>query len=451
MLVMKFVVLMVLLPVITFAIPAYSQKQIKMDVQGVSLEQVLKELQVQSGYYILYNKQDVQGVKNVSLKVDGSSVKEILELCLRNTSLQYAIEDQTILISLKKAGIEPEKKESVIIKGVVKDSKGSVLPGVTVIIKGTSVGTATGIDGNFSLNLVKQDTATLLFSFVGMKTKEVKWTGQSELNVVLEDEMSEMDEVVVIGYGTSTKKDLTGAVASFDTRVIEESTATNVATMMQGQISGLSILAGSGAPGSPARLEIRGVPSLSGATSPLIVVDNVPMTSDFDINELNPDDIQSIDVLKGASSAAIYGSRAAAGVIMITTKAGRRNQKPVINYSFDYSMTSLVSDINTLSTDEFKMLVLEAASNSAKAAGYEDVTQWSTYKKFADPSFWGDADTPWMDYIMRDGSRQQHKVSIRGGGELFGYNASLGYTNELGQVKGTEFERYTYDVGLIRI
>lgn len=447
MLVMKFVVLMVLLPVITFAIPAYSQKQIKMDVQGVSLEQVLKELQVQSGYYILYNKQDVQGVKNVSLKVDGSSVKEVLELCLRNTSLQYAIEDQTILISLKKAGVEPEKKESVIIKGVVKDSKGSVLPGVTVIIKGTSVGTATGIDGNFSLNLVKQDTATLLFSFVGMKTKEVKWTGQSELNVMLEDEMSEMDEVVVIGYGTSTKKDLTGAVASFDTRVIEESTATNVATMMQGQISGLSILAGSGAPGSPARLEIRGVPSLSGATSPLIVVDNVPMTSDFDINELNPDDIQSIDVLKGASSAAIYGSRAAAGVIMITTKAGRRNQKPVINYSFDYSMTSLVSDINTLSTDEFKMLVLEAASNSAKAAGYEDVTQWSTYKKFADPSFWGDADTPWMDYIMRDGSRQQHKVSIRGGGELFGYNASLGYTNELGQVKGTEFERYTYDVG----
>ena len=145
-------------------------------------------------------------------------------MCLRNTSLQYAIEDQTILISLKKAGIEPEKKESVIIKGVVKDSKGSVLPGVTVIIKGTSVGTATGIDGNFSLNLVKQDTATLLFSFVGMKTKEVKWTGQSELNVVLEDEMSEMDEVVVIGFGTSTKKDLTGAVASFDTRVIEEST-----------------------------------------------------------------------------------------------------------------------------------------------------------------------------------------------------------------------------------
>ena len=125
----------------------YSQKQIKMEVQDVSLEQVLKELHAQSGYYILYNKQDVQGVKNVSLKVNGASVDEVLKLCLRNTSLQYEIEDQTILISVKKVNNEPEKKESVVLKGVVKDSKGGVLPGVTVMIKGTSVGTATDMDG----------------------------------------------------------------------------------------------------------------------------------------------------------------------------------------------------------------------------------------------------------------------------------------------------------------
>lgn len=441
------IVLATWLPLMAWAEPAYSQKKIKMEVQGAPLEEVLKELQVQSGYYILFNKQEVQGVKKVSLKVDMVSVEDALERCLRNTPLQYIIEDRTILISLKKKEDEPEKKEGMIIRGVVKDAKGGVLPGVTIVIKGTKVGTATGIDGEFSMNIVRQDTATLIFSFVGMKTREVKWTGQSKLNVVLEDQVSEIDEVVVIGYGTSTKKDLTGSVASFDTRVIEESTATNVAAMMQGQVSGLSILAGSGAPGSSARLEIRGVPSLSGATSPLIVVDNVPMTSDFDVNELNPDDIQRIDVLKGASSAAIYGSRAAAGVIMITTKAGRRNQKPVVHYSFDYSITGLVSDIHTLTTDEFKMLVLEAAANSAKAAGYDDVTKYPTYKTFTDPDYWGNADTPWMDYIMRDGSKQQHKVSIRGGGETVGYNASLGYTDEQGQVKGTEYKRYTYDVG----
>ena len=123
MLVMKLVMLMVLLPVFAFAIPTYSQKQIKMEVQDVSLEQVLKELHAQSGYYILYNKQDVQGVKNVSLKVSEASVEDVLKLCLRNTSLQYEIEDQTILISVKKVNNEPEKKESVVLKGVVKDSK----------------------------------------------------------------------------------------------------------------------------------------------------------------------------------------------------------------------------------------------------------------------------------------------------------------------------------------
>lgn len=339
------------------------------------------------------------------------------------------------------------QKETIVIRGIVKDKEGTPLPGVTILIKGSTVGVSTDVKGEYVMNVEKRDSLVLSFSFVGMKTKEVKWNGQQTLNVVLEEEVSKVEEVVVIGYGTTTKKDLTGSVASFDSRIIEESTATSVAHMMQGQIPGLSILAGDGAPGSPARLEIRGVPSLSGATSPLIVVDNVPMTSDFDINELNPDDIQSIDILKGASSAAIYGSRAAAGVIMIMTKGGRRDQKPVINYSYDYSITSLVSDVNTLTTDEFKMLVMEAVRNGAKAEGYDDITKYSKYATFAASDFFGEANTPWMKYIMRDGSKQQHKVSIRGGGSSFGYNASLGYTDELGQVKGTNYERYTYDIG----
>ena len=350
-------------------------------------------------------------------------------------------------LSMSESPTNDTKKETIVIRGIVKDKEGTPLPGVTILIKGSTVGVSTDVKGEYVMNVEKRDSLVLSFSFVGMKTKEVKWTGQQTLNVVLEEDVSEVEEVVVIGYGTTTKKDLTGSVASFDSRIIEESTATSVAHMMQGQIPGLSILAGDGAPGSPARLEIRGVPSLSGATSPLIVVDNVPMTSDFDINELNPDDIQSIDILKGASSAAIYGSRAAAGVIMIMTKGGRRDQKPVINYSYDYSITSLVSDVNTLTTDEFKMLVMEAVRNGAKAEGYDDITKYSKYATFAASDFFGEANTPWMKYIMRDGSKQQHKVSIRGGGSSFGYNASLGYTDELGQVKGTNYERYTYDIG----
>ena len=340
-------------------------------------------------------------------------------------------------LSMSESPTNDTKKETIVIRGIVKDKEGTPLPGVTILIKGSTVGVSTDVKGEYVMNVEKRDSLVLSFSFVGMKTKEVKWTGQQTLNVVLEEDVSEVEEVVVIGYGTTTK----------NSQIIEESTATSVAHMMQGQIPGLSILAGDGAPGSPARLEIRGVPSLSGATSPLIVVDNVPMTSDFDINELNPHDIQSIDILKGASSAAIYGSRAAAGVIMIMTKGGRRDQKPVINYSYDYSITSLVSDVNTLTTDEFKMLVMEAVRNGAKAEGYDDITKYSKYATFAASDFFGEANTPWMKYIMRDGSKQQHKVSIRGGGSSFGYNASLGYTDELGQVKGTNYERYTYDIG----
>ena len=162
----------------------------------------------------------------------------------------------------------------------------------------------------------------------------------------------------------------------------------------------------------------------------MIVVDNVPMPSDFDINELNPDDVQSIDILKGVSSAAIYGSRGAAGVIMITMKAGQRNQKPIINYSYDYSATRLVSDVNTLNADEYKMLFLEAITNSAKADGFEDVNLYPMYQKVTAPGYFGEEDTPWMKHIMRNGSTQQHRLSIRGGSQDFGYYASFGYANE---------------------
>ena len=258
---------------------------------------------------------------------------------------------------------------------------------------------------------------------VGMKTETRAITNETEVKVTLEEEASDLEEAIVIGYGTSTKKDLTGSVARFDSQILEESVATNVADMLQGQVPGLSILSGSGAPGDPARLEIRGVSSLSNV-SPLIVVDDVPMPSDFDINELNPGDIKSIDVLKGASSAAIYGSRAAGGVIMITTKGGQRMQAPTITYDYSTSFESLTEPINTLTVDEFKMLVMEAARNTARINGYDDITEYSAYKKFAEPDFWGEADTPWMKYILRNGSTQQHRVALRGGG------ANIGYTGD---------------------
>lgn len=423
----------------------YSQTALlKLDEKESTLESVFDQISKQSRLEFFYNTNVLDVTQKVVLSRQKGTLDEILTEAL-GVKYSYQVKDGYVLIYENKSDALPQV-EMKKISGVVRDKEGNVLPGVTVLLKGTSIGTSTDVKGKFVLN-VPGEGMVLQLSFVGMKNLEVPVLDKIEFNLILEENHSDLDEVVVIGYGTATKKDLTGAVSRFDSKIIEESTATNIAHMMQGQVAGLSILNGDGSPGSSARLEIRGVPSLTGALSPLIVVDNVPMPLDFDINELNPDDVQSIDILKGASSAAIYGSRGAAGVIMITMKAGQRNQKPIINYSYDYSMSRLVSDVNTLNADEYKMLFLEAITNAAKADGFEDIAAYPMYQKITAPGYFGEEDTPWMKYIMRNGSTQQHRVSIRGGSNDFGYYASFGYADEKGQVKATDFQRYTYTLG----
>ena len=422
----------------------WAQQRLTMRLGETGLKEVFKEIQRQTNKAVVYNDDQLTLSKKVKANFTDVELEEILKQVLQGQGMSYKFMDDYII--LVKQPATPQHVEEVTVKGKVTDKEGMPLPGVTIVLKGTTIGTASDVDGNFSLNIPKAGMV-LQFSYVGMKNKELTVQGNGEFNIVMEYDQSDLDEVVVIGYGTATKKDLTGAVARFDSKIIEESTATNIAHMMQGQVAGLSILNGDGSPGSAARLEIRGVPSLTGALAPLIVVDNVPMPSDFDINELNPDDVQSIDILKGASSAAIYGSRGAAGVIMITMKAGQRNQKPIINYSYDYSATRLVSDVNTLNADEYKMLFLEAITNSAKADGFEDVNLYPMYQKVTAPGYFGEEDTPWMKHIMRNGSTQQHRLSIRGGSQDFGYYASFGYANEEGMVKAADFQRYTYALG----
>ena len=442
--VMKLPFLMCVFFATSVSAEVWSQQRLTMRLGETGLKEVFKEIQRQTNKAVVYNDDQLTLSKKVKANFTDVELEEILKQVLQGQGMSYKFMDDYII--LVKQPATPQHVEEVTVKGKVTDKEGMPLPGVTIVLKGTTIGTASDVDGNFSLNIPKAGMV-LQFSYVGMKNKELTVQGNGEFNIVMEYDQSDLDEVVVIGYGTATKKDLTGAVARFDSKIIEESTATNIAHMMQGQVAGLSILNGDGSPGSAARLEIRGVPSLTGALAPLIVVDNVPMPSDFDINELNPDDVQSIDILKGASSAAIYGSRGAAGVIMITMKAGQRNQKPIINYSYDYSATRLVSDVNTLNADEYKMLFLEAITNSAKADGFEDVNLYPMYQKVTAPGYFGEEDTPWMKHIMRNGSTQQHRLSIRGGSQDFGYYASFGYANEEGMVKATDFQRYTYTLG----
>lgn len=430
-------------------IPAFAgtlmQTRITIQLGETTLKNVFEEIRKQIHRPLVYNDEQILLEEKVEANFIDEELEEVLEKVLEGKGITYKFLDDYILIVKQELSVESPK--SVLLQGIVKDKKGEPLPGVSVVVKGTSLGVSTDIDGNFKLNVPEPEKIILVFSMVGMKAREVVVGNRLRFEITLEEESSDLDEVVVIGYGSSKKKDLTGSVERFDSKIIEESVATNVADMMQGQIAGLSILAGSGAPGEGARLEIRGVPSLSGATTPLVVVDNVPMAPDFDINELNPGDIASIDVLKGASAAAIYGSRGAAGVIMVTLKEGKRGEKPTVNYQFSYGLNTLADGMNTLTTDEFKLLLMEATRNSAKADGYEDITQYIYYKTFTQPNYFGEENTEWMKLLMQNGTVQQHRVSIRGGAESFSYNASFGYNTEKGQLKSLYYDRYTYTIG----
>ena len=336
-------------------------QQINLQFKDTPLKTILKELTAQSGYSFAYSDALKQVNEKVTCNiVSNGQIKNVLTKLLKDKGISFKISGKQIVLAPEKIAISDDSaQKKITIRGVVQDVEKEALPGAFISIKGTTNGTSTDINGNFSLEVLRKDI--LLISYIGFEEKSVSVAAINDVNnfvVTLDPSPLSLDNAVVIGYGTTKRKDLTGSVAHFDTKVIEESTSSNLATMMQGQVSGLSVLSGSGMPGEAAHLEIRGVPSLSGATTPLIVVDGVPMAEGYDLNELNPDDVKSVDILKGASSSSIYGSRAASGVIMVTTKFGQRNSTPEISYTYDYGISTLVSKIRTLTTDEDRKSVV---------------------------------------------------------------------------------------------
>lgn len=423
------------------AVHSQNNAKIALDLENVSLEEVIWEIQKKTNFVFMYGTQDVEAVKNLAVKGKNLSVNRILEYCLKNTELQFEITGNAVVI---RKGIA--KPEEYTIRGRVVDEKGEPLPGVTVMVKGTTLGTITDIKGEYKISLPKMGL-TLQFSFMGMATQNIV-VKDDVCNVILKEELTNLDEAVVVGYGTMRKKDITGAISVVDEKLLEESAASDIGTIIQGQIPGLHILTGSGSPGEPVQMQIRGVGSLSGNTSPLIVVDGVEMPSDFSINELNPAEVKSISVLKGASSAAIYGSRASAGVIMITTKRGVRNEKPLINYNYTYGTRQLMSDINVLNTEQFKLLLLEATRNSAQEAGYANMSDYLYYRNFTAPGYFGEVNTPWMKLLMQSASNQTHNLSMRGGGKSSAYSISWGLNDEKGMLVNTFNRRQNLSLNL---
>lgn len=304
------------------------------------------------------------------------------------------------------------------------------LPGVNIVIKGTSQGTITDVDGNYTIN-VPSSESILVFSSVGYNPEEVAVGNKSQINVALVPDITALEEIVVVGYGTSRKKDLTGSIATVSADDFQRVPAANPLDVLAGRAAGLNITSSSGMPGAGSNVLIRGIQSIDGTNSPIYVVDGLITDG---INTISPNDIESVSVLKDASAAAIYGARAANGVIVVTTKRGKGQDKPSITFNTFVGIQKESNlSVEVLNSDEFLEIFNEAYENPGQDKPWTD----------ADLEQYEGVNTDWKDLIMRTGVIQNYELSVSGANEKSNYYVSGGYKDNKGMIKGLDYRKYT--------
>ncbi|WP_082893384.1 SusC/RagA family TonB-linked outer membrane protein [Rufibacter ruber] len=342
-----------------------------------------------------------------------------------------------------KVGLEvtsANEKQNGPVTGVVKDAAGQPLPGVSVSIKGTTIGAVTDIDGKFSINTSGVSQPVLVFTYIGFRNQEIAYTGQTSLNVALQEDTKLMDEVVVVGYGTQKKANLTGAVHQIEAEALEDRPITNVTSGMQGLMPGVTITGASGAPGNNGgSIRIRGIGTIGNPT-PLVVIDGIP---EGNIDILNPNDIESITVLKDAASSSIFGVRGANGVILVTTKKGKSG-KPNISYNSYFGVQTPTALPEFVGSPDYMTLLNEAQVNAERNPTYspEDI---EIARNGSDPNYF--ANTNWVKEVYKSYAPQQsHNLSVSGGGDNVNYVLSYGFLKEGGLVTGDAFEANRHNV-----
>ena len=312
--------------------------------------------------------------------------------------------------------------QTITVNGIVTDNDGDPIPGATVMLKETTRGTVTGIDGNYSLPDVSPN-AILVFSFVGMTTMEIPVNGQTVISVQLSADVTDLEEVVVVGYGVQRREAVTGSVASVSGDVLREIPSSNFTQALQGRIAGVEMAQTSTRPGSSMQIRIRGTRSLTASNDPLIVLDGIPFSGT--ISEINNNDIKSMDILKDASATAIYGSRGANGVIIITTNKGSKGQKAKVSYNGRQGVNTVFAKFPMMDGPEF--VALRAARG-----------QYSN-----GPDEFDNINTDWQDLFFRNGSQSSHDVGISGGTANGAYSFGVGYLNDQGVIPTNSFTRYS--------
>ncbi len=418
---------------------------VHLDHQEVELIDLIKEIEQSTSFIFAFSKGDVKGK---SVHLDGQ-VWRMNEL-LKEISVQARLSFRRVNESINVRSVQidsnlPDVVEKVDIQrtvsGIITDEAGEPLPGATIQEKGTTNGTITDVEGRFLLEV--PEDATLTISFVGYVTREISLNGRTVLDVSLEADVSALEEVVVVGYGTQKKSDVTGAVTSLRSDDFNQGVVSSPQDLIAGKVSGVQVIQNSAEPGGGFSVSIRGVSSINAGTAPLYVIDGMPIdnspalsggasgrSSRNPMASINPNDIESIEILKDASATAIYGARAANGVILITTKSGKSG-KTKVNYDFYAGVQKITKKLDVLTPVEYQTVLNDLLDQGAtNASEFERVTSLDN------------GGTHWQDEVLRDGGVMSHNLSVSGGNEKTNYFLGLNYFNQEGVLKKTSFERY---------
>src|SRR5690606_36451377 len=405
-----------------------------------------------SGHDFIIEDKSLSDSKRVDISVNGT-LEDVLETAFKNRPFTYSIINNAIVIKRKPIENSVETKKAIIqtnVQGKVTDNQGSPLSGVSVLVEGTSKGTSTNDDGTFSLNVARNDV--LVFSYVGFVSREIQYTGQTSLSVVLEPITTEMDEIVVIGYGTQKKRDLTGAVTQINAEKLVNESPSSVQDLLRGNVAGLNVGYSASAK-SAGSLQVRGRKSLTAGGTPLIVLDGVIYNGS--LNDINQQDIETLDILKDASSAAVFGAKAANGVIMITTKKGTKG-KAAISFDANYGLATMANDQPIYDAEgylTFRQAVIESINENFKPHQFADprqlpaditISEWLAYdasggdpvevwlqrlnmKQVEIENYKAGRSIDWYDRVFQTGPRQDYTASLSNSKDDVSYYWSLGY------------------------
>ncbi|HEY8783875.1 MAG TPA: SusC/RagA family TonB-linked outer membrane protein [Mucilaginibacter sp.] len=436
-LMLKFILILIIVTSYGAFSKGYGQIKINVNFENVSLKKALKEIEKKSDYHFLYN--DDVLIKNdlpASLNVKNASLDEVMDALLNKTNLSYRLSANNLVTLFEKGGVI----SSVSITGKVTDENGQPMPGVSVLLKGTSFGTQTDINGKYTLSIpdANANNVILVFSFIGYEQQNIAVGDSHQINVVLKPSPNALNEVVVVGYGTQKRSDVTGSVTEVPKSRLSELPVTNVLQAVEGAVAGVIVSSASSIPGTQPSALIRGQNSITAGSGPYVVVDGIPLSkSGGSLNDINPNDIESVEILKDASAVAIYGTNGSNGVILITTKRGKTG-KPVIRYNGYGGLEDLAH-------------ILEPRDPAAYIQKYADYlmetgqTQTSPVPNYSElPNYNAGRTIDWVKAATQQGVMQDHNLSVMGGTPDIKYYISGDYLKQKGVVKGYQYHRAAF-------